>query len=808
MKKAKILNATLVLLLSLTLVSVPLMLQAHATAPTSPHAGDAIWVEPSLVNLSSPPVSVGYKFNVTVWINLTESSAAWEFKLAYDKDYLNATGIGYTAGGKSDFFHNISTLSLVPSFGSINSTYNYVLHAETWMTGPTRSPGYGSLVWIEFQVMSVPPSGENYTSPIALIDVYPEGTQETYAQQPDGTKLPLNAFGGTYQITGPGGPAVKYTLDVTSTAGGFTNVTGAVQYNKGTIVPVLATADAGYGFGNWLLNGTNAGSANPILVTMDANYDLRSVFRPLGECKLYVDPPEIFDLTLRPSSVFAVNITMVNFTNIQVCTFNFTYDPIILNWIGFDFLRVEEEYPTAFITGNASAGFAWMSLYYSTPISSVSPSPLITIRFHVNSYGISPLRLTDTELLNSTGSQVEHSEFDGLFANIIRDVAVTNVVPAVDWVYQTWKDNINVTVANLGNITESFSVSASYDSTVIGTAPVTNLAPNTETTVSFLWDTTGVPVGNYTITGTASLVPYESYFNTTNNVYVDGIVQVITAIHDVAITDITTSTDWAYQGWPVSVQVTVSNLGNVSEAFSVTAYYDSNTIGTLPVANLPSKFSTVLTFNWNTSGIAENNYTISAQASLVPFEYNTTNNYLADGQVQILTHIRDVAVINVTTSRTWAYEGMLVNITVTAKNVGEVTESFNLMAFYDANMVGNVSIIDLAPNTSISKVFTLNTAGVKLYINYTISGQAAAPFDYNTTDNVLIDGNLIVWMVGDLNGDGKVRIDDILAVAQAFGSQPGDPRWNPYADINGDGKIRVDDVFLAAQNFGKTYTDP
>ncbi len=806
MREAKILKTALTLLLVFALVSVPLMLPAHAATPTEPHSADAIWVEPSLTDLSSPPVSVGYKFNVTVWVNMTESSASWEFKMVYDKNLLNATRSRYTAGSKSDFFKDLITMSMAAQFGSVNATHAYVLSAESWMDGPYRDPGYGSLTWIEFQVMAVPPAGENYASIIALSDVYPEGSQETYVQQPDNTKVSLNAFSSAYKITGPGGPAVKYTLNVTSTAGGFTNVTGAVQYNKGTVVPVLATASAGYGFDNWLLNGTNAGTANPILVTMDANYDLHSVFRPVGECKLYVDPPEIFDLTLRPSSVFAVNITTVNFTNIQVCTFNLTYDPMILNWIGFDFLRVEGEYPTAFITGNASAGFAWMSLYYSTPISSVSPAPLISLRFHVNSYGISPLRLTDTELLNSTGSQVDHSEFDGLFANIIRDIAVTNVVPDVNWLYQTWKDNINVTVTNLGNITESFSVSASYDSTVIGTAAVTNLAPNTETTVSFLWDTTGVPVGNYTITGTASLVPYESYFNTTNNVYVDGIVQVITAIHDVAITDVTTSTDWAYQGWPVSVQVTVSNLGNVSEAFSVTAYYDNNIIDTIPVANLPSKFSTVLTFNWNTGGLAENNYTISAQASLVPFEYNTTNNYLTGGQVQILTHIRDVAVINVTTSRSWAYQGMLVNITVTAKNVGEIAVSLNVMAFYDANLLGNVSVINLAPNASTNEVFTLNTSGVILYHNYTISGQAAVPFDYNATNDVFVDGNLTVRIVGDINGDGKVRIDDILLCTSAYGSQPGDPRWNPYADVNGDGKVRVDDVLLVALNFGKTYS--
>ena len=83
---------------------------------------------------------------------------------------------------------------------------------------------------------------------------------------------------------------------------------------------------------------------------------------------------------------------------------------------------------------------------------------------------------------------------------------------------------------------------------------------------------------------------------------------IMTLIRDVAITDVVPSTSWAYQGWPVSVQVTARNNGNISETFTVTAYYDNSTIGTIPVVNLASSTDTVLTFNWNTSGVAEGNY--------------------------------------------------------------------------------------------------------------------------------------------------------------------------------------------------------
>jgi hypothetical protein len=65
------------------------------------------------------------------------------------------------------------------------------------------------------------------------------------------------------------------------------------------------------------------------------------------------------------------------------------------------------------------------------------------------------------------------------------------------------------------------------------------------------------------------------------------------------------------------------------------------------------------------------------------------------------------------------------------------------------------------------------------------------------------DGTVFVTFVGDVNGDGKARIDDVLAVALAYGSNSSEPRYNANCDINDDAKIRIDDVLAAAQHFGQ-----
>ncbi len=56
-------------------------------------------------------------------------------------------------------------------------------------------------------------------------------------------------------------------------------------------------------------------------------------------------------------------------------------------------------------------------------------------------------------------------------------------------------------------------------------------------------------------------------------------------------------------------------------------------------------------------------------------------------------------------------------------------------------------------------------------------------------------------ITGDLNSDGKVDLLDIVVAAGAFGTQTGDPTYNPDADINSDGVIDVFDLVLIAINY-------
>jgi ABC-type maltose transport system permease subunit len=79
-----------------------------------------------------------------------------------------------------------------------------------------------------------------------------------------------------------------------------------------------------------------------------------------------------------------------------------------------------------------------------------------------------------------------------------------------------------VTVKNKGNVTETFSVSAYYGSFLIQTLSVESLLPTQNRVVTFVWNTTLVPTGSYTIKAVADTLPGET--ETSDNTFVDGAV--------------------------------------------------------------------------------------------------------------------------------------------------------------------------------------------------------------------------------------------------------------------------------------------
>jgi hypothetical protein len=106
------------------------------------------------------------------------------------------------------------------------------------------------------------------------------------------------------------------------------------------------------------------------------------------------------------------------------------------------------------------------------------------------------------------------------------------------------------------------------------------------------------------------------------------------ATQEIAITNLTESSLVVGQGYGLNVNVTAENQGDAVETFNTTIYANGTAIQTEEITLMNSS-STTVTFVWNTTSFAYGNYTISAYATPVPGEANTTDNTLVGGLIVV-----------------------------------------------------------------------------------------------------------------------------------------------------------------------------
>ena len=127
-------------------------------------------------------------------------------------------------------------------------------------------------------------------------------------------------------------------------------------------------------------------------------------------------------------------------------------------------------------------------------------------------------------------------------------------------------------------------------------------------------------------------------------------------------------------------------------------------------------------------------------------------------------------------------------------------------SIYHNNFVDNTNQVD----TFNSVNFWDNGCEGNYWSNYT--GMDADGDGIGDTPHIIDADNqdnyplMSPYMVGDINHDGTVDIDDLAAVGEAYGSQPGDSNWNCHCDIAGpvgnpDGVVDIYDLATV----GKSY---
>jgi hypothetical protein len=202
-------------------------------------------------------------------------------------------------------------------------------------------------------------------------------------------------------------------------------------------------------------------------------------------------------------------------------------------------------------------------------------------------------------------------------------------------------------------------------------------------------------------------------------------------------------------------------------------------------------------YAWNsTSGLS----TFQSGTLTITASGNVIGNYFQQNG----TNAHDFAVTNIASSKTVIGQGYCGNLILTLQNLGSFNEYFNVTIYANSTIINTLNF-NLTSGKATTQDLLWNTTGFT-YGNFTISAYTwPVPGETNTANNNFTGNVVTVTIPGDINGDFKVGLTDLVLLAQAYGSKLSDPNWNPTADIDGNGVVGLSDLVILAQQYGQNY---
>jgi hypothetical protein len=281
--------------------------------------------------------------------------------------------------------------------------------------------------------------------------------------------------------------------------------------------------------------------------------------------------------------------------------------------------------------------------------------------------------------------------------------------------------------------------------------------------------------------------------------------------HDLAVTQITTSKARFAAGFVLPINVTVENKGNYLETAIVEILANSTVIQNRTLALLAGE-SGCFTFSWNTTGLTDGNYTITAKVRQTSGELDTSDNQKAIS-VQIVSPnmLGGVAVSDMRLQKTIVGQGCNLTGICTVQNLESLGVQTNLTIELNCSIIC-VLQVDLNSLESKQVSFSCITTAMP-HSAYTITVFASPVSNETETEDNLLQSNTLVTVPGDTNGDHTVNVLDLILIASHLGHTDGDGHM-PYSsdwyqcmntDVQGDGQHNVLDLILCANHLGESW---
>ncbi|MCK4434739.1 hypothetical protein KAU92_04555, partial [Candidatus Bathyarchaeota archaeon] len=183
--------------------------------------------------------------------------------------------------------------------------------------------------------------------------------------------------------------------------------------------------------------------------------------------------------------------------------------------------------------------------------------------------------------------------------------------------------------------------------------------------------------------------------------------------------------------------------------------------------------------------IGDENFKVVPMVKRVPFEH-------------------DVAITDVSCSKTIVGKGFTLSLNVFVENQGSHPETFNVTAYANTTIIGTFENITLTSGNTETLTFSWNTTDA-IKGNYTMSVMATSvPGETDTENNMLYaDECVCVTIPGDVDCDRDVDLFDAVKLLVRYGVRKGQPKYDPNLDINCDGRIDLYDAVILLTHYGQ-----
>jgi hypothetical protein len=265
----------------------------------------------------------------------------------------------------------------------------------------------------------------------------------------------------------------------------------------------------------------------------------------------------------------------------------------------------------------------------------------------------------------------------------------------------------------------------------------------------------------------------------------------------------------ALQSGSMTVTTSGNMTGNFKTQYYLTVRTDPNGITTISGqgwydasqnVTLAAPLVANYQFNrWDIDGTAQSN-------ASNPITINMTAVHTATAHyTSTLPLGHDIAITNVTPLKTVVGQSYSMGMDATIVDQGDYAETFNVTIYANQTIIATLEYINLTSRNSVTITSVWNTTGFS-YGNYTISAYALpVSGETNTANNNCTGGWTTVTIPGDVDGDFRVRLQDLVSLAKAYGSKPSDSNWNPNTDIDSNGIVGLSDLVALAQHYGTHY---